>query len=69
MVREGDYKAWEVVAYSGLWPVAAISATPIIVWRTKVRTAKEIRADLRNRKLLREFEEWLKERDKKEGAE
>jgi heme exporter protein D len=67
MVHENNHKAWETVAYPVLWPVVAITLIPLILWRIKVRTAKQILADLRDRKLLREFEEWLKSRDKKEG--
>lgn len=44
------------------WPAVAIGVIPLLIYQAYVASADEIRTDLRNRKLLDEFEDWLKQR-------
>jgi Ca2+/Na+ antiporter len=53
---------------AAFWPVIVVLYLPVLLWRIPFKTAKTIRTDLRNRKLLREFNEWLERRDQEERA-
>ena len=44
------------------WPAVAIGVIPALIYTSCVASADTIRTDLRNRKLLGEFEDWLKKR-------
>jgi hypothetical protein len=44
------------------WPAVAIGVIPALIYLAYVASADKIRTDLRNRKLLGEFEDWLKQR-------
>ena len=44
------------------WPAVAIGVIPLLIYLAYVPSAAKIRTDLRNRKLLSEFEDWLKQR-------
>lgn len=51
------------IGLSVFWPVTATLALPAIIYLAAVAGTQRIRADLRNRGVLREFETWLRERD------
>lgn len=53
-----------VIGLSVFWPIVAVAAIPAIVYQGSVASVKQIRADLANRKLLNEFEAWLKNKEK-----
>lgn len=63
-----DSDSWKtaaiIIGFSVWWPITALMALVFIVYDAFVKSAKRIKIDLHNRKLLREFEQWLKERDK-----
>ena len=44
------------------WPAVAIGVIPALIYLAYVASADKIRTDLRNRRLLGEFEDWLKQR-------
>jgi hypothetical protein len=50
------------IGLSVFWPAVAIGVIPPLIYQAYVASAKQIRMDLRNRKLLDEFEDWLKQR-------
>jgi len=54
--------AW-VMGVAILWPLFVIVAMVALPYGALVASTKRIRVDLHNRKLLREFETWLRERD------
>lgn len=63
MLREGSPRDFaKVCMLSVFWPLTVIFASIIAVYRIPVASAKTLRADLRNRKLLREFERWVHDR-------
>lgn len=45
------------------WPLTALMFVPAIIYQAVVVSTKRIRADLHNRGVLREFEQWLKTRE------
>ena len=47
------------------WPVVAFGVVPALVYQSCVASTARLRNDLRNRKLLAEFEQWLKDREGK----
>ncbi|MEX5513571.1 hypothetical protein [Pseudophaeobacter sp. 1A09344] len=53
---------------AAFWPAIVVLYLPVLLWRIPFKTAKTIRTDLRNRKLLREFNEWLERRCQEESA-
>lgn len=53
-----------VVGVSAIWPILGIVMLVGLPYGAVVASTKRIRADLHNRKLLREFEVWLAARDK-----
>ena len=53
-----------VIAVAVFWPIVAVVGLFVILWDIPFSSAKKIRADLRNRGLLEEFNQWVK--DKKE---
>ena len=50
------------IGLSMFWPAVAIGVIPALIYQAYVPSADKIRTDLRNRKLLDEFEDWLKQR-------
>jgi len=50
------------VGLAVFWPAVAIGVVPALIYQSYVASTARIRADLRNRKLLGEFEDWLKQR-------
>jgi hypothetical protein len=52
------------VGASFLWPLVAVIVLIALPYMALVASTKRIRVDLHNRKLLREFNEWLAARDK-----
>ena len=62
--------AADVIAAAIFWPIFAIMGLPVLLWRIPFKTVRTIRADLRNRRILREFESWVDENhpDKSKGA-
>jgi hypothetical protein len=51
------------VAMCVFWPLTAVLFLPAMLYQGAVASAARIRADLFNRKLLREFESWLANKD------
>ncbi len=45
------------------WPLLVPFGIIVTLWRMPFKSARSIRADLRNRKLLNEFNAWVKRRD------
>jgi hypothetical protein len=45
------------------WPITAAIVVPALIYQALVASASRIRIDLKNRGILREFEDWLKTRD------
>jgi hypothetical protein len=52
----------ELLAAATFWPIVSVVGIVVLLWRIPFKTAKAIRVDLRNRKLIKEFEQWLDER-------
>lgn len=50
------------IGLSVFWPAVAIGVIPALIYQAYAASADKIRTDLRNRKLLGEFEDWLKQR-------
>jgi hypothetical protein len=46
-----------------LWPISAVLFVPAILYQAAVASTRRIRIDLNNRGVLRDFEQWLRERD------
>lgn len=58
----------EALTSAAFWPFWVAISFPVMVWRLPFKTTKAIRTDLRNRKLLKEFDAWRKlNADNKEG--
>lgn len=53
-----------VTGIAAIWPLFALVAMVALPYGALVASTKRIRTDLHNRKLLREFETWIRERDK-----
>jgi hypothetical protein len=51
-----------VIGLAVFWPAVAIGVIPALIYLAYMASATQIRTDLRNRKLLGEFEDWLKQR-------
>lgn len=49
------------VGASAVWPLLAVIAIVGVPYLAIVTSAERIRTDLHNRKLLRKFDQWLKE--------
>lgn len=60
---EGQGLVRDRIAAAVFWPLLAVLEIPAMLWRIPFKTAKAIRADLRNRNLLRKFNAWLAEQD------
>lgn len=59
-----DYKSLAfAIAMAVFWPITAVIVVPALIYQALVASASRIRIDLRNRGILREFEDWLKTRD------
>lgn len=54
--------AW-VTGIAAIWPLFALVAMVALPYGALVASTKRIRTDLHNRRLLREFETWIRERD------
>ena len=52
-----------IVGIAVFWPAIAIGVVPALIYASCVASTDKLRADLRNRKLLGEFEDWLRQRD------
>lgn len=51
------------VGLSVFWPVTAALVLPALIYQAAVASTRRIRVDLQNRGVLREFEDWLRERN------
>ena len=56
-------RIWWVIGIAATWPLFAIATMVALPYGSLVASTKRIRVDLHNRKLLREFEDWIRERD------
>lgn len=63
-MNERDEKTIVIIAFAGAWPIIAILCIPWFIYKSIVKSAKTIRIDLNNRKLLKEFDEWMEDKDK-----
>jgi hypothetical protein len=45
------------------WPAVALGVVPVLIYAACVKTTGRIRADIKNRGIMQEFEQWLKDRD------
>ncbi len=54
---------WFTIGCAALWPLVAVFVLVALPYRALVRSTKAIRNDLHNRKLMKEFNEFLKERN------
>jgi uncharacterized membrane protein len=62
-----DIKDWMLaIGLAVFWPVAAVAIVPVLVYQSVVAGTARIRADLKNRGVLKEFETWLREHKKSE---
>lgn len=52
-----------IVGMAVFWPITAVLAIISSIYRSLVLSTKQIRVDLKNRELLRKFEEWVKTQD------
>lgn len=52
-----------VVGIAAIWPLAALFMLIALPYQAAVASTKRIQNDLQNRGLLREFQQWLRERD------
>lgn len=50
-------------AMSLFWPLTTLLGSIATVYGIFVKSGSRIRADLRNRKLLREFDEWVRNKE------
>ena len=48
------------------WPAVAIGVVPVLVYSSWVASTARIRADLKNRGIMQEFEQWLEDRKSEE---
>jgi hypothetical protein len=53
------------VGLAVFWPAIAVGVIPVLIYQACVPTTARIRVDLKNRGILKEFEQWLKDRDGK----
>lgn len=51
------------VGLAVFWPVTATLILPMIVYQAVAASSSRIRVDLKNRGVLNEFEDWLRERN------
>jgi hypothetical protein len=54
---------WFGIGVAIMWPILIPVIAVALPYRAVVRSAKTIRSDLRNRKLLAEFDEFLKAKE------
>ena len=52
------------IGFAVFWPIVAICAVPAMLYSACVASASRIRADLKNRGVLKEFDSWLRNRYK-----
>jgi len=45
------------------WPLTVLIGIPMLIYSASVASTKRLRADLKNRRILRAFEKWLAEQD------
>lgn len=58
-----DYKSLAfAIGFAVFWPLTAVIVVPALIYQALVASASRIRIDLKNRGILREFEDWLKTR-------
>lgn len=53
------------IGLSVFWPAVAIGVVPALVYSSWVSSTARIRVDLKNRGIMREFEQWLKDKEGK----
>lgn len=51
------------IGMAAVWPLTAAIAIPMLIYSAVVSSAARIKIDLENRKLLRDFECWVRERE------
>jgi hypothetical protein len=66
IMHDGDRDTKDQMMAIGLavfWPVVAVGVVPVLLYSSWVSSTARIRADLKNRGIIKEFEQWLKDRD------
>ena len=53
----------KVIAALVFWPLVAVGGLFLILWGIPFSSAKKIRTDLKNRGLLKEFNQWVKDKE------
>jgi len=53
----------QAIGLAVFWPLVAVGVVPALIYQSVVASSARIRADIKNRGLLREFNHWLNERD------
>lgn len=56
---------WRVIGYCMFWPALLPFLGVAVIYDMAVKSTLRLRADLKNRKLLKEFDAYLRERDNK----
>jgi hypothetical protein len=67
LIYDSDRDAKDKALCLGLavfWPAVAIGVIPALIYQSCVASTARLKADLRNRKLLSEFEDWIRQRDR-----
>ena len=63
MVSTGGTISVKDAVGCALWPLLLVPVLVTFTYWACVKSTKQLRADLHNRKLLREFEQWLSNRE------
>lgn len=69
MTSRGEFPISEVAVVSIFWPLFGIFYALALLWRAAIKSAHTMRVDLKNRRLMGEFETWLRERDAQKDGE
>ena len=56
---------WRVLGYCLFWPVLLPFIGAALIYDMAVKSTLRLRADLKNRKLLKEFDAYMRERNSK----
>lgn len=51
-----------VICMAVFWPIVAVGVIPALVYQSCVASTARIRADLKNRGIMKEFDQWVRDR-------
>lgn len=63
LVSTGDRVSVKDAIGCALWPLLLLPVLIMLTYWACIKSTAQLKADLHNRKLLREFEQWLKDRE------